>query len=232
MTENIIIVVMGGSAISLIPIIVENSYNLIGYTDDYGDKNTPDLIINKNGAEQRIEVKYLEKNDKLPEIKEKYNCNNAVIGVGGVGNRSSIELKKKLSAMLKEQGFNTPALISKAAHINAHNVEIGEGTFVMPGAIVQSGARIGKNCLLNTGAQVDHECKLGDYVHIAPGAVLCGRVNVDEGAHVGANSVVRESLTINAYAIVGIGAVVVKNLESSSENQKTYIGNPARELKK
>jgi sugar O-acyltransferase (sialic acid O-acetyltransferase NeuD family) len=227
--ENIIIVVMGGSAINLVPIIVNSGYNLIGYTDDYGDKNVPDLELRtQDGLINNVEIKYLGTNDKLIEIKEKYNCNNAVIGVGGVGKKSSIELKQKLSSMLKEQGFNLPSIISESAYINPYDVKIGEGTFIMPGVIVQSGARIGNYCLLNTGSQIDHECNLEDFVHVAPGAILCGRINVREGAHIGAGSVVKEAIEIGEYSIIGAGAVVIKDIEAG----KTYVGNPARELKR
>ena len=38
------------------------------------------------------------------------------------------------------------------------NSSIGEGTVVMQGSIIQSGARVGCHCIVNTGSSVDHEC--------------------------------------------------------------------------
>src|SRR5262245_52233436 len=57
-----------------------------------------------------------------------------------------------------------------------NNVQIGEGTVVMAGAVIQPDVKIGKHCIINTGATVDHDCVIGDYVHIAPGVTLCGAV--------------------------------------------------------
>lgn len=45
---------------------------------------------------------------------------------------------------------------------------------VMAGAVINSGAVIGKHCIVNTGAAIDHDCVVGDYVHIAPGAHISG----------------------------------------------------------
>ena len=60
--------------------------------------------------------------------------------------------------------------------------EIGEGTVIMAGVIIQPGVRIGKHVILNTGCTIDHDCVIEDYAHIAPGAHLCGNVRVGEGA--------------------------------------------------
>ena len=40
------------------------------------------------------------------------------------------------------------------------------------GAIVQAGARVGEDTLINTGASVDHDCVVGPHVHVGPGVTL------------------------------------------------------------
>ena len=53
-------------------------------------------------------------------------------------------------------------------------IEIGKGTVIMPGAIINSSTVIGKHAIINTNSSVDHDCILEDYVHISPNATLCG----------------------------------------------------------
>lgn len=102
--------------------------------------------------------------------------------------------------------------------------QIGDGTMVLHGVIVQAFAVIGKHVILNTGSRVDHDCKLGDYVHVAPGAILCGTVEVGEGALIGAGSVVLPGRRIGAWAVVGAGSVVTHNVPDNA----VVKGNPAR----
>ena len=67
-----------------------------------------------------------------------------------------------------------------AIHPTAYtsDAQIGPGTVIMAGVIIQPGCRIGKHVILNTGCQLDHDCVIEDFAHIAPGAVLCGNVHV------------------------------------------------------
>lgn len=69
--------------------------------------------------------------------------------------------------------------------IRAEYCDIGGGTIIMAGVIIQPGCTIGKHVILNTGCTIDHDCEIGDFAHIAPGAHLCGGVKVGEGALVG-----------------------------------------------
>lgn len=84
-------------------------------------------------------------------------------------------------------------------------VDVGEGTIIMAGAIVQPGARIGKHVILNTGCTVDHDCVIGDYAHIAPGAHLCGGVTVGEGALVGVGARAVPGAVIAPWSLVKAG---------------------------
>ena len=82
------------------------------------------------------------------------------------------------------------------------DAEIGDGTVIMAGAIVQPGCKIGKHVILNTGCSVDHDCVLEDYVHIAPGAHLCGNVTVGEGTLVGTGVCIAPNTVIPPWSLV------------------------------
>lgn len=85
------------------------------------------------------------------------------------------------------------------------SVEIGWGTVIMAGVIIQPQVKIGKHCIVNTGATVDHDCVVEDYAHIAPGAHLCGGVHVGEGALVGVGVGIEPGAVIPAWHIVKRG---------------------------
>ncbi len=92
------------------------------------------------------------------------------------------------------------------------NCEIGNGTVVMQGAIIQSCARIGSHCIINTGATVDHDCIIENFVHISPNVTLCGNVFVGEGTHIGAGSVVTPGVKIGKWCVIAAGSVVTKDI--------------------
>ena len=103
----------------------------------------------------------------------------------------------------------------KAIHplsIISETVNIGVGSVIMQGAIIQSCANIGEHCIINTGASVDHECIIDNYVHISPHCTLCGNVQIGEGTWVGAGTTIIPGVKIGKWSIIGAGSVVTKNI--------------------
>lgn len=132
----------------------------------------------------------------------------AGIGVGSVGDVSA---RKRIFFELKSMGFELPPLVSPRAYV-APDVELGEGTLVVHGAVVNPGTRIGSCVIVNTCASVDHDCRIGDFVHLAPGSVLSGGVVVEDEAHVGTGACAIQGVRIGRGAVVGAGATVVCDL--------------------
>ena len=93
----------------------------------------------------------------------------------------------------------------------------------MQGTVVQSGATVGKHCILNTGASVDHECCIEDFVHISPQATLCGNVHIGEGAWIGASAVVIPGVKIGKWSIIGAGSVVVEDVPDGGLLGLTFL---------
>lgn len=139
----------------------------------------------------------------------------AIITIGNCG------IRRKIAERLIPRKF---AVAIHPTAIIASDVEIGEGTVVCAGAVVNPGVSIGKHCIINTRSVVEHDDKIGDFVHIATGAVLCGGVEVGEGSWIGAGAVVRQGIRIGRDTMIGAGSVVVKDIPDGV----TAYGNPCR----
>jgi sugar O-acyltransferase (sialic acid O-acetyltransferase NeuD family) len=138
----------------------------------------------------------------------------------GLGNRASrsgpgLAGRRELFGRFAALGYAFP-VISHLSAVIASDVSPGEGAQVMAGAIIQPGARIGRNVLVNTRAVVEHDCQIGDHCHIAPGAVLCGGVSVGEGTHVGAGAIILGGVSLGAGSVVAAGAVVAKDVAAGA----------------
>lgn len=102
--------------------------------------------------------------------------------------------------------------------------EVGAGSVVFAGTVINVDARVGRGTIINTGATVDHDCMLGEGVHISPGAHLAGNVIVGDRTWVGMGAVVKQGIAIGKDVMVGAGAVVVDDVPDGA----TVIGVPAR----
>lgn len=132
----------------------------------------------------------------------------AVIGIGFLGKDT---VRKKLYKILKEIGYLFPVIYDPTAIISS-KTNIGEGTFLGKGVIVNVGAKIGKASIINTKAIIEHDCQIGDFSHIAVGAVLCGGVYIGNETLVGANATIIQGRIVGNRCIVGAGEVIRKNI--------------------
>lgn len=129
-------------------------------------------------------------------------------------------VRKRIAEMYD---LNWVSLIHPSAQI-ATDVQIGIGTVVMAGSVINQCTIIGKHCIINSGAVIEHDNVLEDYVHISPKAALGGTVHVGSCTHIGIGAGIRNNIEICENCTIGVGAVVVKNLTE----EKVYVGVPAR----
>lgn len=142
-----------------------------------------------------------------------------VIGIGGANARRSISNRLK--------GVRWYTAIHPTAVISSMDTEIGEGTVVMAGAIVNPCAKVGRHCILNTASSIDHDNRIGDFSHISVGTHLAGTVTVGEAVWVGIGATVSNNLAICDNCFIGAGAVVVRSITEPG----TYVGVPVRRIK-
>lgn len=140
----------------------------------------------------------------------------------GVGKNAT---RQRIHEMLETFGASIPYLIHPKAVIG-NQVDIGTGSVVMAGVVINCCTKIGRGCIINTGSTIDHDNCIDDFVHISPGSHLAGTVKVGKGSWLGIGSVVSNNITITNGCKVGAGSVVVKDISEPG----VYVGTPAKKL--
>lgn len=124
---------------------------------------------------------------------------------GLLGRILSLLFRYRARCLGRKLGFSVPVNVFGAGLAIAH-----AGTIV-----VNSQARIGKNCRIhvcvNIGADVrrgDLAPQLGDNVYIGPGAKIYGDITIGSNVMIGANAVVNKSCEGNC-TIAGVPAKII-----------------------
>ena len=199
MKDKLLIIGAGGHA-KVVCDIAKNYYKTIVFADDNatGSVLSCPILCNVNNALA------LEKCDFIVAI-----GNNLV--------------RAKIFDAFVQNGFKPATLIHPTAVIG-ENVEIGRGSVVMAGAVINPCVKVGFGCIINTCASVDHDCFVGDFTHLCPGVRFAGSVKAGKNCTFGVGTCVINNLTICDNVNCGAGAIVVKDLLQEG----TYIGVPAK----
>jgi sugar O-acyltransferase (sialic acid O-acetyltransferase NeuD family) len=120
-------------------------------------------------------------------------------------------IRCQLHDYLVGKGLTSVSICDPSALLD-YNITLGEGVQIMKGVIVNTQAKIGKQCILNTRSTIEHHDEIEQGVGIGPGAILCGRVTIKEFSWIGAGATVISHISIGANTIVGAGAMVRQNV--------------------
>ena len=140
-----------------------------------------------------------------------------------VGQIKSAAVRQHLVDEVVKAGGRFAIIISPLAHVS-HYASIGEGTVVMHNVVVNAGAKVGSQCILNTRCTIEHDTVVGDFCHISTHAVINGGSSIGDRVFIGSNTVVAQVLSITSDVVVGAGGVVCQNIENSG----IYCGVPAK----
>ena len=146
----------------------------------------------------------------LPEL---LRCHDA--GLVSIGQIKTVEPRLRLFAKLLENNRLPPPIVSPRAYVSRHAV-LGDGTVVMHGAIVNAGARVGRNCIINSLSLVEHDVTVEDHCHISTGACLNSGVLIGEGSFVGCGVAIKQGVHIGKYCLVGMGLAVRRDCQDGT----------------
>lgn len=203
MPESVVIIGASGHGKVIADIIIKSGDRVVGFLDD--------------GVEKGTDVAGIEVLGTVDDY-VKWADFSFVTAIGDP------YVREKIADKLPVKWYTA---IHPAAVISSLDVKIGEGTVVMANAVINSCAKIGKHCIINTSAVVEHDNVLEDFVHISPNAALAGAVQVGKSTHIGVGACVKQVTSIVPDCTIGAGAAVVKNINEKG----IYAGTPARKIK-
>ena len=156
--------------------------------------------------------------------------NSIVIGSGFGGIAAALRLKAKghdvtliekhpdlggRARVFKRNGFKFPKVTSKFSYISKYS-KLAEGTLVCHHVVINSGVRIGVNCIINNKALIEHDVIIGNHCHISTGALINGGVVIGSNTFIGSGTIIKENVKIGSDCVVGAGLTIKKNIKSNS----------------
>lgn len=136
-------------------------------------------------------------------------------------------VRASLYALAKKKKYALASYVSSRAFV-WRTVKIGDNCFILENNVIQHGVVIGNDVTLWSGNHVGHQTRISDHVFVSSHCVISGYCNIGAYSFLGVNSTFNDRIIIAPDTIIGSGAVVIR----STEEGKTYVGNPAKPLEK
>jgi sugar O-acyltransferase (sialic acid O-acetyltransferase NeuD family) len=131
--------------------------------------------------------------------------------------------RRRFASQLRARGGDVLALIHENCWISP-TATIGSGTVFVGANMVFSGARVGRDVLVDPDTTIGADSLIEDGVYLCPGCHLGAQVTCREECFLGLGAVAIPNTVIGRRAVVGAGAVVIRDVPDG----KLAIGNPAR----
>ena len=131
-----------------------------------------------------------------------------------VGQIKTSKIRERAFFSAKEAGALLPVIVSPHAYCSRH-ANIGAGTMVMHGAIVNAACVVGENCIVNSMVLLEHDVSIGDHTHIATGARVNGGVKIGPRCFIGSGAVLHNDIEIGEGAIIPAGTVVRSSVSTT-----------------
>ena len=148
------------------------------------------------------------------DVVDQYATNDVML-VNGLGATPGSSRRWALAERLRGKGFSFATLTHPNAIIGV-DVHLSEGVQVMAGAVIQPGASIGLDSIVNTGAMIDHDCIIREQCHIAPGVVCSGAVQIGKGAHIGTGARLIQEVSVGENCVIAAGTTLYKDAPAST----------------
>lgn len=202
----LVVVGAGGHAVSVANVARSAGYVVACFVDP-----------NKKGA-HLLERPIIASVDELEGVGRHVFC----IAVGDNAARERVHAE--LSAQHRDLLF--PPLVHASAVVSDF-VTLGEGTVLMPQAVVGPNSSVGRFCILNTRSSIDHDCTLADYASLAPGAVTGGAVHIGARSAISLGGAIKHGVRVGADSVVGACSYVNQDMPP---NVVAY-GTPAKTVR-
>jgi sugar O-acyltransferase (sialic acid O-acetyltransferase NeuD family) len=116
---------------------------------------------------------------------------------------------------LKDMGYSVETYIHPDARVYTDQ-PVGEGSVVLPGAVVEPHVRVGANTMVWCNVTVAHHSSVGDHCWLGAGTVLAGQAKVLRNTFLGVNCTVVNNVTVGEFNIIGAGAMISRDTKPHS----------------
>lgn len=139
--------------------------------------------------------------------------NHSVLMAAGYGDLN--RARQSLFERIKKLGYVMETYIHPDARVYT-SYPLGEGSVVLPGAVIEPNARVGANTFVWCNATIAHDSIVADHCWIASGAVIAGKVSVGRNTFVGVNATIVDQITVGEFNIIGGGAMISKSTKPNT----------------
>jgi sugar O-acyltransferase (sialic acid O-acetyltransferase NeuD family) len=196
----------GGHAVSIANVALSAGYKIKGFID------------------KDAKLKMLLGYRILSSLNELSNIERFSFAIA-LGDNSLREIMHK-ELIATQPNLRFPPIIHASATVS-YFTDIGEGSIVMPSAVIGPNSNVGRFCLLNTRSSIDHDCIMRDYSSLAPAAATGGNVSIGLRSAISIGAIIKHGVTIGNDSIVGANSYLHKDLQ----NNLVAYGSPVRQIR-
>lgn len=204
-----------------------------------GNAITADILYAYLGGDDRYEVLGLTVDDEyvaegtikgvpsigLSQLAGEFAPDTCSI-IMAVGYDDLNRVRESLFVRLKEMGYTIETYVHPDARVYTE-YPLGEGSLILPGAVVEPHAQLGANSMVWCNVTLAHHSRVEENCWIAAGTVVSGQAKVQRNSFVGVNATVVNEVTVAEYNIVGGGALVTKDTKPNA----VYLARSAEPLR-
>ena len=205
-SRKIVIFGAGGHAVSVANVAMTAGFTISHFVDK----------SRKGGSLLGISI--------IDDVSELKNLNQYCFSIAVGDNAVRQEIFNGLS--MQHPNIYFPALVHSSAIISYFS-NIGDGTVVMPHAVVGPNSNVGRFCILNTQSSIDHDCSMADYASLAPGSVTGGTVSIGIRSAISIGAVIKHGLNIGNDSVVGANSYLNRDIPANT----VAYGTPAKAIR-
>lgn len=119
--------------------------------------------------------------------------------------------RERLFQAVKSKGYSIETYIHPDAKVYTH-YPIGEGSLIMPFAVIEPFVCIGRNSVVWSNSTIAHHSIIGENCWLGTGAVVAGKTTLENNVFLGVSTTLVDEIIVGHHAIIGAGSLITKNI--------------------